>query len=196
MSAPIPRILGAWGGLNWRHHGTGMLQAYLPGSTTERVHVWHWKLIRPGMRDSGAMHNHRYALESTVLAGSIVHTDLEVDQDGAGDHWLWRIAAASKSRDVDLVKVHRCNVHRHNTRMVHAGETYRVEKWAFHHAEPSALTAVTYVRLEDKDEDGAALLLAPDGTTPVAAFQDDTEYWLPIIRETLAAGRYELERVR
>lgn len=47
---------------NWRHHGIGLLQAYvLEGPIEYRVHVWHPEL-RFVDDDSGMIHDHRFEI--------------------------------------------------------------------------------------------------------------------------------------
>ena len=78
--------------LRWRHHGIGLLQAYLvegrPGAelalglsdTETRIHVWHPSLRLAGMDDSGLMHDHRFDLESRVLLGAMHDTEIHLSQ--------------------------------------------------------------------------------------------------------------------
>lgn len=66
--------------LKWRYNGLGVLQAYLEEGESEelRVHVWHPELEKPGIRDSGKIHDHRFDLRSTVLLGSIGHVEFRL----------------------------------------------------------------------------------------------------------------------
>ena len=65
-------------GIPFRHHGIGVLQAYL--TEHERVHLWHPSLRLPGMRTSGGMHDHRFAMSFGILG---CH-----DLRGDGQPWL------------------------------------------------------------------------------------------------------------
>lgn len=62
--------------LTWRHHGIGVLQAYVREHQEPemRVHIWHPSLVRKGIRDHGDAHDHRFDLESTVLVGNLYET--------------------------------------------------------------------------------------------------------------------------
>lgn len=62
--------------LEWRHHGIGLLQAYLrEGESTEtRVHIWHPSLRVPS--SEGRIHDHRFDLHSHVLVGRIGHSEV------------------------------------------------------------------------------------------------------------------------
>lgn len=64
----------------WRHNGQGMLQAYLyEGETNEaRIHIWHPDLQKPDILTNGLFHDHRFAMRSHVILGSIRHTDCSV----------------------------------------------------------------------------------------------------------------------
>lgn len=193
----ISRVLEWWPELKWRHHGTGMLQAYAPDwwpdSEGVRVHVWHPDLLLPGMAASGGMHNHRFGLQSTVLLGSILHSHLLVTPDRDGRYIAWRINFGSRSADKDLAPYQQMRVGAHPTRRLDAGATYKVEKWAYHHARPFKDIAVTYVDLADKEHDATASLLARCGTVPVAAFSHDLD--TDLIKNTLDYARGALERI-
>ena len=189
----IGLILDLWGHLEWRHHGTGMLQAYAPGNEEVRIHVWHPALLLPGMAESGGMHNHRFTLRSTVVLGSILHDRLSVAPHVDGAYLLWRIGLGSKSADKDLSPYRQVAVRNHGTEQFQAGTTYELEKWAYHHARPCTDIAVTYVVLGDKETDTSASLLAPCGTVPVAAFSHNVN--TPLIQSTLHRAHVALEYV-
>lgn len=163
-------ILGWWPDLDWRHHGTGMLQAYAPGDDRRRVHIWHPSLLLAGMAESGAMHNHRFALRSLVVVGSLWHTHLVLEPDADGAHYVWDIGEASRGEDSDLVRADRVRlVFEPHTRFGR-GATYEVRKWEFHWARPAESLAITLVRLIDKDHDRTASLVAPVDRIPTHAF--------------------------
>lgn len=176
-------LIAVWGSLEWRHHGTGMLQAYLPDRDV-RVHVWHPKLLLPGMAMSGAMHNHRFTFVSTVLAGAIEHTHLRTRETTAGAHQLFHIENASKGRDCDLLPGARVTLTMEPDEVFREGRTYGVGKWSFHWARPHIGLAVTWVEIRDKEEHKTASLVCPYGTTPVHAFthQRDVELEAQLLR--------------
>lgn len=156
------------GKLKWRHHGVGMLQAYY--TPTQRVHVWHPDLLLPGMTTSGAMHNHRFAFESEVLLGSILHTHLSVTDARFGAHQLFAIENASEGRDCDIVAKERVSLETGPDFRFEALTVYRIDKWAFHWARPYGRDlAVTWVEIQDKNSKASATLVAPYGTQPVHA---------------------------
>lgn len=161
------KVIDVFHTVQWRHHGTGMLQAYIDAST--RVHVWDPSLLLPGMTTSGAMHNHRFGFESHILTGSLMHTYLEVKEKPYGAHQLFTIENASKGRDVDIIPGKRVMLRMGPDARWGMGTNYRIDKWAFHWARPCEL-AVTIVELHDKSMDKVASLVAPYGTKPVHAF--------------------------
>jgi hypothetical protein len=58
--------------MRWRHHGLGMLQSEL--SDTLRIHVWSPELRTIPETNLRCCHDHRFDLESAVVAGSIIDT--------------------------------------------------------------------------------------------------------------------------
>lgn len=193
MSALARLTIACWDELQWRHHGTGMLQAYIPGSRDTRIHVWHPSLLLPGMSESGGMHNHRFALTSNVLFGQIDHARLDVTADKRGGHVVWDIGLASKSVDKDLLPIEYVTVRVALREVFGAGSDYTLAKWAYHHAQPLGL-AMTLVNLIDKDEEKSASLLAPVGRRPVTAFRPQTDENAGMILDILTDARLELER--
>ena len=97
--AKMKQIQALFGSLTWRHHGGGMLQAYLPELKTgqhagvPRLHVWHPSLLLPGMVHGGAMHDHRFNFKSTVLAGLLLHSRLTVRPSYSGG---WSMCRSSR----------------------------------------------------------------------------------------------------
>lgn len=148
--------------LTWRHSGLGMLQAYLnEGSPLEtRVHVHHRDLIKPGIYDSGAIHDHRFTLHSSVLAGALINYDLAVKRSING---LWRLYSVTNARRIDAAAkaevaltpengLHSVIV-RSADRLV-AGDAYTIPKGAFHRSEieRSDCATVTLITKYDQDD--------------------------------------------
>lgn len=170
-------VLSAWPGLRWRHHGIGLMQAYLPGRDDVRLHVWHPSLETAGMVDSGAMHDHRYSFLSTVLLGEVHHHELMLRASRYGTHEVYTVVNASQGK-YDVPQ--RASVgfeggpERYNLdHLCYAwrpGTAYTFDEGAFHHGFSRGL-AVSLVRRYGF-RDSLARLLAPVGTTPVHAFQE------------------------
>lgn len=196
----VTRILNWWPALDWRHHGAGLLQAYMPAPSgiegldvghpgfPQRVHIWHPALITPGIDVGGAKHNHRFHLRSTVLHGKLLHSSLTVVADQSGDHQLWRIEGASNRAQARLVGEERVRVTTSRTVTYCEGHSYALLKWDYHWARPVselhsdvAITLVDMVEKEGsagaprKGEGKWARLVCPVGVQPVHAFEDDEE---------------------
>ncbi len=63
-------------------HGLGFIQVKLPGH--QRLHVWHPDLPRRSCFERSAIHNHRFAFESQVIAGTQVNRRWKVIDDPEG----------------------------------------------------------------------------------------------------------------
>lgn len=174
MMLDMLRCLNVWDELEWRHHTTGLLQAYMPNDKTRRVHIWN-RLLKT--RDVGELHNHRFLLRSRVLVGSITHERLlpHVRQGFTPTHDVWDIPGASKGSTETLRWKAQVEVERYDRQRFCAGDAYAVPKWQYHHArqeDDDAELTVTYIDLVDKDLDAAASLLCPVGVPPSHAFDD------------------------
>jgi len=64
--------------MQWRHHGIGVLQGYVAEDVEPevRLHVWATELVKPGMAESGDIHDHRFDLLSHVLCGQVGHEEI------------------------------------------------------------------------------------------------------------------------
>jgi hypothetical protein len=73
-----------------------MLQGYvLEGTDKEiRVHVWHRSLRRPGIEESGLLHDHRFDLTSHVLVGTVRQTEYQLVQSPFGKYMLYSVLHA------------------------------------------------------------------------------------------------------
>lgn len=172
--------------LEWRHHGIGCLQAYVRENAEPevRVHIWHPLLVRPGIRESGDIHDHRFDLESTVLYGRIVETRYR-EEDAfdrmstsgpamLGDIWNVQNARAAgpevgfdgtcvKTREHVLIMVSAPSYYSPDD----AVDTYTVPRGVFHKTVVEGLT-ITVCTLREKREQ--ARILTPHGKEPVHAF--------------------------
>lgn len=153
--------------LKWRHHGIGALQAYV--SETVRIHVWHDTLVLPGMRESGAIHDHRFDLESTVLVGGLTNREYGEDlPDGVplGEFDMYEVVKTS-DRVAELRKIATRNFISVRETLLGEGCTYTYPKRRFHESIHRG-TTVTLVT-KSNQEDCPPRILAPAGTDPVNA---------------------------
>jgi hypothetical protein len=68
-------LLKGWRDLEWQVQGFGMLRTYLPGEGEPRLQVWDQRLAS---WSNNAIHDHPWALRSTVYAGRIFNQRFEV----------------------------------------------------------------------------------------------------------------------
>ena len=172
--------------LAWRWHGIGCLQAYLrEGSDYEtRVHIWHPSLVRPGIKEQGDAHSHRFRLESTVLCGSIVHMEYQDQGDnGLGeryDHFV--VDHARTGNHFTMVDTGVTSIYRKFAADIPAGLTYTFAKGAFHRSSAQALTVTIVNKLRQSNTQ--ARILVKHGAKPVPAFQPDDKIDMrPYIKE-------------
>lgn len=168
----------------WRHHGIGCLQAYIRehAEPEVRIHIWHPDLVKPGIRDAGAVHNHRFDLISTVLHGQIINRRYTLYADTnplvdvhSTDNRRWRRWAVENARSAGVEHnfdgAHKMEdalyaVRISESRLI-AGELYRVWRGDYHESVVDDI-AVTVCSLHEKH--GQAHLLVPDGHEPIHAF--------------------------
>lgn len=193
-------VVDRWTGLQWRHHGIGALQAYVRENVEPeiRIHVWDPRLVRPGIYDSGSIHDHRFDLESTVLVGALHEREYGNLYPASplydGELWeIWQVEnarSAGSERGFDgacvpdlLGTKYVADVRRHRHL---AGQTYSLSRRTFHETRVDAL-AVTICTLRNKQ--GQARLLVPAGREPVHAFGAPAapELQLAILREAFVA---------
>lgn len=175
-------LLARWPELRWRRHGLGALQAYLVegGELETRVHVWHPELVRPGIRDHGDLHDHRFSFVSTVLVGVITNRLAILTDSPTGEYEVHQVLharanpegsfAAEPMRVVPGPLDPRARFVDVDFRDVPywAGDTYTFERGRFHGTVADCL-AVTVVTKFDQVDAGARIL-ARRGSPPVPAF--------------------------
>ena len=159
--------------LKWRHHGIGALQAYL--SDNVRVHIWDDRLVKPGMRHSGGIHDHRFALESTVVAGALINREYSLSHspDVTPDAYeMYEVVKAADGSAV-LRKLPGCFLVHCREVQLREGDTYTYPKRDFHETIHCG-TSVTLVTKRDQEQ-APPRVLAPVGATPTNALEDTME---------------------
>ena len=164
--------------IQWRHHGIGVLQAYLAeGKDPEiRIHIWSRRLLKPGMDVSGDAHDHRFHMISHVLCGTVAHEELTATLDDQGDHKMLLLTHARAAADNNFhgptteaegtFRVAR------NLMRISAGSAYAFPALHFHRSpllgedEDIAVTVVE----KHRQEDVRARILYPAAKPPVMAF--------------------------
>jgi hypothetical protein len=162
--------------LAWRHFGVGALQAYLhEGEHTEqRLHIWHPALIRPGIRDHGDCHDHRFSFKSEVLCGSLMNEPWTVYDNPIGVFDVYEVenARAAKQRtgshDGDTSPVSRASAIVGKPLVLHGGSSYEFHRGEFHR---SFFTGTTVTLVTKFDQQATrARILCPHGKPLVHAF--------------------------
>ncbi len=162
--------------LKWRHHGIGVLQAYVRENVEPevRVHVWDPRLVRPGIVESGNIHDHRFDLESHIVHGRLFERvfDLEAHPDGEWSSFhIENARSAGEEAGYDgacfLLDDEPRFTGRGRARTHVEGTTYTLPRGVFHDTQVDAL-AITLCTMHDKR--GSARLLVPTGRQPVHAF--------------------------
>jgi hypothetical protein len=172
-------IIASWPELQWRHHGVGLLQAYMPERADiphpRRVHLWHHSLVKPGIVDSGSKHNHRFELRSLVVNGLLLNTDLFPKDDKYGDHRIWRIAGASDRAKAVLQPMERVPIEEGIQCEFSEGTQYGLKKWKYHWArQPDDFDSITITLVDIiAKSKGWANLIAPFDKPPKHAFDEE-----------------------
>lgn len=169
--------------LTWRHHGIGVLQAYVSEKTEPelRVHIWARELLKHGIENNGDIHDHRFDLVSHVLAGAVGHEEfLPTPQPGGP----WRMMSLTHARAAKETGYHgpttdldgEYTVER-NGMFIPAGCTYYFPASAFHRSMlgPRPDVAITVVE-KRAQKDVPARLLYTVPQTPVMAFGHDMDW--------------------
>lgn len=172
--------------LEWRHHGIGLLQAYLLYANPEvRLHIWHPDLLIPGMEKSGQIHDHRFLLVSTVLVGSITHTEFNLTPSPNGAWRKWTVLNARKALDARKALNASSGAEppqpaddaRYDAETfgmsIDQDEAYEFEAGEFHKSDVTEL-AVTLVIKRNQTE-RKAMILSPYDVTPVHAFDPNRQ---------------------
>lgn len=171
-------VLAMFDRLEWRHHGIGVLQAYVQeGANPEiRIHIWSRALLKSGMDISGDVHDHRFDMVSHVLYGAVVHEELNETPDPNGDHVMMALTHARAAAGTDYhgpttALTGRYSVKRERL-VICAGMSYDFPGQKFHRSplmEGSDI-AITCVEKHNQMEEVQARLLYPIDREPVMAF--------------------------
>lgn len=168
--------------LKWRHHGLGMLQAEF--SEELRMHIWHPKLVSPGMAWPRCVHDHRFDITSAVVVGEILDVPCvaRLDQETCGTWAEARVAdwervgiyvikhAKNQDRMVDqkgcstatsAICLGLGRLQANVTQHYATGSDYRIERRQFHTTRVERLT-ITIVHRSNFDDQLARVLCAPD----------------------------------
>lgn len=142
------------GTLRWRHHGIGVLQAYVlesqEGPLEERLHIWSRSLLKPGIDESGDAHDHRFDMVSHVLFGTVGHTEILPVKDERAGQWTMmdlvhaRAAGAENNFHAPMRATQGRFSIAERYQIIRAGELYRFPRGVFHRSPVSGF-AITWV---------------------------------------------------
>jgi hypothetical protein len=134
IDRPLPlraRVAQAIPNLKWTHNGLGLLQAVL-SEPELRIHIWHPSLIT-SQAQFGKIHDHRFDLVSSVLLGTIYHTERLLIPNDKGK-WVLKIIDGS----INTLPSIRYNI-QDTTFAITEGNYYTYPKGLFHSAETTSL---------------------------------------------------------
>jgi hypothetical protein len=168
------------GELEWRHHGIGVLQAYLTeGEGVEhRLHIWSRSLLKPGINASGDAHDHRFDMVSHVLFGSVLNEEWHLEASPIGT-WTTmtlvhaRAAGVERKFHAPMTPTGQRYTRERFVAHVNAGERYHFPARRFHRS-PVHDFAVTWVEKHNQTEDPAKIV-HPIDLPAVPAFGHDTD---------------------
>jgi hypothetical protein len=188
--------------IKWRHSGLGMLQGYvLEGTDREiRVHIWHPSLRRPGIEESGLLHDHRFDLTSHVLVGGIRQTEYQLAPNSYGRYMLYSVLHARAAHTESGGQLYHQEpqklegLYEAEVRSVDitAGCSYFFPAREFHGTDFYGSLCVTLVTKTNQTEEPAKLL-APRDRPLVHAFSDPLpeKAWFVPLYEAQQALRAE-----
>lgn len=176
--------------LNWRHHGIGVLQAYLhEGDTETRIHIWHPSLVLAGFDETnGLVHDHRFSFDSYVLLGAICNERFTLEPDPAGEWVKYGVTNARKAmadygsfhEPLGLLNDSRYSAQRQSI-WYQAGEEYTMNAREFHSSRVNELTVTIVVKMGLVD--GPSVIVGKRDVELIHAFDHpDTDY-LHILNE-------------
>jgi hypothetical protein len=152
--------------LTWRHHGIGVLQAYLTEQDQEvRVHLWHPDFLA---RDAPRIHDHRFEMRSSVLLGELEHTEFVLREDPRGVWQRWSLTHARAGITDPPVLEPGYFAADITMGCIKEGEVYGFPMRRFHTTRVDDLCVTLVTKVEQCDL--RSMLLAPRGTTPSHGF--------------------------
>jgi hypothetical protein len=151
------------GTLEWRHHGIGVLQAYLSeGEGVEhRLHIWSRSLLKPGISASGDAHDHRFDMVSHVLFGAVLNEGWALTESPRGT-WTTmtlvhaRAAGAEQKFHAPMMPTGQRYERRKSTVSVPAGSLYRYPARRFHRS-PVYEFAISWVEKHNQTTEPARI---------------------------------------
>lgn len=145
-------------------NGVGFLRARLSGTENalRSLHVFDPSLRAPDLEDSGAWHDHRFALRSVVLLGAVHDVEVVSTEPSRPGQDTYQIHEVSPELDLKCLAGHVKIVA--SPHVYEAGATYQYPANKFHRTEVKELTVTICTTLGDVG--GGGRLLARSGNEP------------------------------
>jgi hypothetical protein len=180
--------------IQWRHHGIGVLQGYVAEDCEPevRLHIWSPSLVKPGMTESGDIHDHRFDMVSHVLYGQVCHEQILPKEDGSGEWSMLRLTHARAAKDTGYHGPTAPIAGRYSiTRqpfVITEGYSYTYPAARFHRSPVLPGIAVTCVEKHNQS-DASARILHPSHIPIVFAFGHDMDWKVvgPVLEEARKA---------
>ena len=144
---PLPYEMLRASGARPRVHGNGFLQLDLNPEGTQRLHGWDDALPRQATRSS--VHDHVFALRSTVICGVLEHIEYQPWPTIEGDWQIYRAEQVEGSTNtelrpsgefVDLIETLRLQLR--------SGLSYTFPAWSLHDTDHRGLTATVMEKID------------------------------------------------
>jgi hypothetical protein len=143
-----------------RVHGNGFIQLDLNDEGTRRLHVWHDDI--PRQEIPTPIHDHVFALRSKVIAGTLIHEELETIEtaSNAATHRVFRAQQEPGTQNTILVPDEGVVELAVGQRLVlGAGSVYTFPAWKLHQTDYRGTTAT----IMDKVESSLQYTMEHDG---------------------------------
>jgi hypothetical protein len=178
-------------------HGNGFIQLDLDYEGTTRLHVWDKDV--PRQKVATPIHDHVFALRSHVIAGTLIHEELETYTPSLfkPTHKVYRAQQEEGTQNTILVPDDGAVSLNVAERLVlGVGSVYTFPAWKLHQTDHVGLTATIMEKINAPQEYGRPRVLVPIGSQPDNEFHRDgfdPEILWPFIERALRLASW-LER--
>lgn len=170
-----------------RVHGNGFIQLDLNETGTCRLHVWHNDIPRQNVPTP--IHDHVFALHSTVLCGTLIHEELLPANNYFGTHRVYRAEQEKDTQNTILVPDEGLiSLYVTQRLILGAGSIYTFDAGKLHQTDHRGLTATIMEKIKAPEGYGRPRVLVPVGQEPDNEFRRDNhdpETLWPFIKEAL-----------
>lgn len=155
-----------------RVHGNGFIQLDLNDDGTKRLHVWDADI--PRQEVATPVHDHVFALRSTILRGTLIHTELLAVEDDNGSHRIYRAEQTPGTQNTILVPDKgTVNLVLKQRLILDKGSIYTFPAWELHQTNHWGLTATVMDKIDAPKEYGRPRVLVPVDSEPDNDFHRD-----------------------